>query len=162
MSAALIRLPCDPEWNFITALDANMALVQKLVNMTFRFHNAKVLKLSYVDYAAQKFHDGFPLGKELHIYNTSTIDKFGFGKFSGSFFDVLLRMEDGNPMNWRVFYGIEGESDEPPAPDVPKVFVLGENRPYVKKGRGTYIEYEGKQISLTEAKKIEKRLSEKP
>jgi hypothetical protein len=36
------------------------------------------------------------------------------------------------------------------------IFILGENRPLIKKGRSTYVMYDGKQISLTEAKKLEK------
>jgi hypothetical protein len=177
------------EWDFPTLLDSYMALVQKLINMTFNFKNARVERLSFVDYVNQRFFPNFPLEKRLCVHNTSTMDKFGYGRYSGFFFDVILRLENGNPMNFRIFYGIDEEAQEsvpgpsqepslcdpsqsgqvpeplagdpspcdplPPSGDT--IYILGADRKYVKKGRATYIEYEGKLISLTEAKKLERK-----
>ena len=167
------------EWDFPTLLDSYMALVQKLINMTFNFKNARVERLSFVDYVNRRFFPNFPLEKRLCIHNTSTMDKFGYGRYSGFFFDVILRLENGNPINFRIFYGVDeevtpaqaqvpepslAESQNPaPSGSVPDpspcdtIHILGADRKYVKKGRATYIEYEGKLISLTEAKKIERK-----
>jgi hypothetical protein len=176
-----------------------MALVQKLINMTFNFKNARVERLSFVDYVNQRFFPNFPLEKRLCVHNTSTMDKFGYGRYSGCFFDVILRLENGNPMNFRIFYGIDEEvtpasaqvpapcdtlppsgdtlrSDTSPSDTLPSagdtlhsdtspsdtspsdtINILGADRKFVKKGRATYIEYEGKLISLTEAKKLERK-----
>jgi len=179
------------EWDFPTLLDSYMALVQKLINMTFNFKNARVERLSFVDYVNRRFFPNFPLEKRLCVHNTSTMDKFGYGRYAGHFFDVILRLENGNPMNFRIFYGIDeettapaqepvpGPSPEPSQVEVPEpskepspsdtlppsgdtlhsntINILGADRKFIKKGRATYIEYEGKLISLTEAKKLERK-----
>lgn len=149
-----IKFPSEPHLGFDIHLDAYMALVQKLVNMTLNYKNVRVARLSFVDYENKDFYVDFPFNKELCIHNTSTVGKFGYGRYAGSFFDVILRLEDGNPMNLRIFYGIE--EAVPPPQDEPKMYVLGEDRRFVKKGKATYIEYEGKYISLKDAKKLEK------
>lgn len=166
-----VTLPYKEEWDFLTLLDANMALIQKLVNMTLCYKNVKVVRLSYVDYDNKRFFPNFPLEKRLCIHNTSTIDKFGYGKYAGNFFDVILRLEDGNPINYRLFYGIEEDINSTHAEEVKSnqpdvgvsdgetMFILGENRKIMKKGRFTYVSYGDKYISLTEARKVEKRKS---
>lgn len=157
MSMSYITLPYKKEWDFVTLLDANMALIQKLLNMTLCYKNVKVVKLSYVDYDNKCFYPNFPMETRLCIHNTSTIDRFGYGKYNGNFFDVILRLEDGNPINYRIFYGIDETTSSPEPQPEPTLFVLGEERKVVKKGKYTYVLYEDKLISLTEARKLEKK-----
>lgn len=159
MSMSFLTYPYNPSWDFVMMVDAHMALTQKLVNMTFNYRNVRVEKLSFVDYDNKCFFSNFPFGKQLCIHNTSTVDKFGYGRYVGNFFDVIVRLEDGNPMNLRIFYGIEGESTEVSVEKEKEgetMFILGKDRKCFKKGRATYIEYESKFISLTDAKKLEK------
>lgn len=177
MSSSFITLPSQPEWNFATLLDANMALVQKLFNMTLNLNNVKVERLSFIDYTNQCFYPNFPSQKRLSIHNTSTLEKFGFGRYAGHFFDVIARTSDGNPANYRIFYEIDETQSVPtptPAPTpvqhvkmIPSppihaqdtIYILGQDRQIIKKGRASYIEYEGKMISLTEAKKLARQVT---
>lgn len=188
MAMTYITFPYDSSDSFYVMLDKNMALVQKLFNVTFN-HQVRVEKISFIDYENKRVFPSFPFEKRLCIHNTSTLETFGHGRYAGYFFDVIVRLANGNPMNYRIFYSIEefneivNEIKEPGvnisddtligsevvAPTtlsnqdkndtINTMFILGEERPFFKRGRATYIEYNGSYISLTEAKKIEKHLS---
>lgn len=169
---------------FIDIVNSHVSVIQRIFLGALGFKHPKIERISFIDYKNKKFFPNFPFNKRLNIHNTSTLDKFGFGKYSGAFFDVIVRLEDNNPRNFRIFYEIDGVPSATPTPhpppppsppqppptpaketahnesqDDPSVFVLGYKRKFVKKGRATYIEYDGKQLSLTEAKKLEKDLS---
>lgn len=141
-------------------LSSHTALIQKLLNTTLNYKNIVIEKLSFIDYSNQTFYANFPFNKQLSIHNTSTLDKFGYGRYIGNFFDIIVRLESGNPMNLRIFYSIEKNNEDENTVQEKKqevINILGKERRYFKKGRVTYIEYEGQFISLTEAKRLEKK-----
>lgn len=129
----------------------------------------KIEKLSFINYHDRIVYDTFPFGKKLLVNNFSSFDTFGFGSYAGYFFDFIVRFHDGKPMNQRLFYDVEGE--EAPVSTITQqlpteqthdpsthMFILGEYRRYHKKGRTTYVEYSDKEITLTEARKLERSL----
>lgn len=178
------------EHKFIDVLNSHVSVIQRIFFGALGFKYVKIERISFIDYKSKTFHPNFPFNKRLNIHNTSTLDKFGFGKYSGAFFDVIVRLEDNNPRNYRIFYEIDGVSHiitqpqpqptqlspqpqlqpsiqlptiptttQQPSPTQPhQIHILGYDRICIKKGRATYIEYDGKHISLTEAKKLEKDL----
>ena len=164
-----ITFPCIQEDESIHSIIYNYtALVQKLINMTLQYRHVIVERLSFVDYTNMKISDSFHIGKQLCIHNTSTLETFGHGRYNGYFFDVIVRLPDNNPMNIRIFYGIvnphikienpqieNNEINVQTSPDT-HMMILGEYRKFFKRGRTTYIEYNDKMITLSEAKKLEK------
>lgn len=165
MSMSYITFPLDPSLDFVTNLQKEMFLVQKFVSITLGYGlSLRVERLSFVDYTNKTFHTGFPFDKQLQINNTSTMETFGFGRYNGAFFDVILRKDDGNPLNLKIFYSVAGVGDNEETKQIAEdtsnesmIYILGERRKCFKKGRGTLIEYNGKLITLTEAKKLEKK-----
>lgn len=107
-----IIFPNDPNDTFDVLVSKNRALLQKLFNMTFNYQNVTVERISFIDYTNKKIIDSFPIGKRICINNTSTIEMFGLGKYDGYFFDVILRLPNGNPMNYRIFYDIYDENNK--------------------------------------------------
>jgi hypothetical protein len=146
------------------------ATMRGVLRNTFGFGDVNVVKLSFMNYCEKCVHDSFPFNKQLVIHNISLLDKFGFGRYVGAFFDVIISIPSGNLTNHRIFYGIDGEMTPAPtaAPTaapapVPSpateqtqtVNILGQERPFVKRGRTTYVNIDGKEYTLTEARKLE-------
>lgn len=155
-----VTFALDDSQDFKTNLENHMFLIQKLVSITFGYKmSMTVERVSFVDYEKKTFYTSFPFNTQLQIHNTSTMQTFGFGRYNGAFFDVILRMNDGNPMNLKIFYGIGDETPQKQQDNM--IFILGENRKCYKKGRVTLIDYNGDMISLTEAKKLEKNEKKK-
>jgi hypothetical protein len=152
MAMSYVTFVLDNSQDFKTNLENHMFLIQKLVSITFGYKmSMTVERVSFVDYDKKAFYHSFPFNTQLHIHNTSTMQTFGFGRYNGAFFDVILRMNDGNPLNLKIFYGIDEKQQQDNM-----IFILGQNRKCYKKGRLTLIDYNGDMISLTEAKKLEK------
>ena len=176
-----------PGDSFERTLDVHMALVQKLVNTTLGYSNTRVERLSFVDYGARRFFGGFPFDTQIAIQNTATIDRIGFGKLHGYFFDCIVRFHNNNPGNLRMFYTIPGEA--PTTAHVPTkeaivvpnaketqdnpsctgtngiattMDVMGRELPCYKMGRVTYVELDGERMSLTAAKKALAGAAKKP
>jgi hypothetical protein len=161
---------------------AHALIVGNIFLKDLNYKEVKIERLSFINYANQTFYPNFPFNQPLVIHNTGSDNQFGFGNFAAKFFEVIATIDDQKPKNFRIFYEllspkttlVEALADpevqskidnkidnkapeDPPAKDPQEtIFILGENRLVIKKGRATYVMYEGKQISLTEAKKLEK------
>lgn len=149
------------------------ATMRGVLRNTFGFGDVNIVKLSFMNYGEKCVHEGFPFNKYLVIHNTSLLDKFGFGRYAGAFFDVIITIPSGNLVNHRIFYGIDGATapaTPTPLPDPVRVSsspaaapielaqtvnILGQDRPCVKRGRTTYVNIDGKEYTLTEARKLE-------
>ena len=140
------------------------ATMRGLLRNTFGFGDVNIVKLSFMNYGEKCVHEGFPFNKYLVIHNTSLLDKFGFGRYAGAFFDVIITIPSGNLVNHRIFYGIDGATPAPLPDPLPvssstelaqTVNILGQDRPFVKRGRTTYVNIDGKEYTLTEARKLE-------
>ena len=154
------------------------ATMRGVLRNTFGFGDVNIVKLSFMNYGEKCVHESFPFNKYLVIHNISLLDKFGFGRYAGAFFDVIITIPSGNLVNHRIFYGVDGATlpapsaptptplPEPvpvppvsvpsPAPSAEQtVNILGQDRPFVKRGRTTYVNIDGKEYTLTEARKLE-------
>jgi hypothetical protein len=165
---------------------AHALIIGNVFLKDLNYKEVKIERLSFINYANQTFYPNFPFNQPLMIHNTGSDNQFGFGNFAAKFFEVIATIDDQKPKNFRIFYELLApkttlvealadpevqskidnkvqevtdvtDTEEPLAKEPHEtIFILGENRPVIKKGRATYVVYEGKQISLTEAKKLEK------
>ena len=161
MCEVRVIFPFSQDQAFDTLCQEYTATMRGVLRNTFGFGgDVNVVKLSFMNYGKQCVHENFPFSKYLVIHNISLLDKFGFGRYVGAFFDVIITTPSGNLVNHRIFYGVEGETPAPQAPvHAPPaeqtVNILGQDRPFVKRGRTTYVNIDGKEYTLTEARKLE-------
>ena len=85
--------------------------MQRYFNMILNMKNVHVERISFIDYVNNIVYPSFPIGKKLCFHNTATFETFGFGRYNGHFFDVIVRLEDSNAMNYRIFYDIDIEEN---------------------------------------------------
>lgn len=163
MSISYVIFKRDPLYeDFLETLKEHMTITHKILHNTMGYDNLTIERLSFVDYKNSTFYSNFPFNKQICINNTSTVDKFGFGRFQGHFFDVIVRGKDNNPKNIRIFYGIIEEASQAieskhkELPNKDTIFILGEERPIITIGRYKYVEVDNNIISVTAARKLEK------
>lgn len=173
------KLPDGEEFKRI--VESHMVVIFNIFHKCLGYKVVVIEKISFVDYQNKGFHRRFPFNKKLTIMNTSqSLKQFGFGNFSGAFFEVIAKVDlgaSGTPINFRIFYEEEqsldtvqasGESDKTPESKCEgegekqdTMYILGADRPFIKRGRATYVSYNGTYISLTEAKKLERANAQK-
>lgn len=100
------------EETFESMIERFNAIVQEYFMKVANHKGFKIEKLSFVNYAEKTIYPTFPVNKKLSIYNFSSFDTFGFGKYEGSFFDFIVIYHNGKPMNHRVFYSMEDEIND--------------------------------------------------
>lgn len=118
MASSTITIAYTAEKDFDEQVLQITLLIQKVISVTMNMREAVVERVSFVNYHAKTIHSGFPINQPLAIHNTSTLDNFGFGRYTGNFFDVLIRIY-GNPMNLRIFYASVASPPLPTAQPVP-------------------------------------------
>lgn len=164
-------MSCD----FKKTIETYMVQIYNIFHKCLGYKIVGIEKISFVDYANKSFYMNFPFNKKLVIESTSqSLTQIGFGKYTGYFFEVVAKVEiSSKPLNFRIFFDIledDGQSitssalpirKESEENNEHKIYILGEHRTYIRKGRSKYIDYNGKQISITEARKIEKDLANK-
>ena len=183
MCEVRVIFPLSHDKGFEELCQEYTATMRGVLRNTFGFGDVNIVKLSFINYGEKCVHESFPFNQYLVIHNTSLLDKFGFGRYAGAFFDVIITIPSGNLVNHRIFYGIDGAPPPPPVPTaaptaplpdpapepVPvssspaaapteqaqTINILGQERPFVKRGRTTYVNIDGKEYTLTEARKLE-------
>ena len=138
--------------DFKKSIENFKVITNSIFHRNFGYKIVCIERLSFIDYKNESILPNFPVNQSLRIWNTDTLQRFGMGKFNGFFFDVIARVDLSNkPHNFRIFYDYEEEQQEPSNEEY--IFLLGETRKIIKKGRFKYIDYNGKLISVTQAKK---------
>ena len=178
MSETIIIFPSSKDNVFDDMCQEYYATIRNMLRNIFGLNDIHIMKLSFLNYQEKRVYPEFPVNKRLYVHNTSLLSKFGFGRYVGAFFDVIIRiLPSMNLVNMRIFYGVDdGERPSPAlaaspaiaaspalaasqaiAPEEKYVNILGQDRILIKRGRTSYVNIDGKEYTLTEARKLESK-----
>ena len=203
MSETMIVFPFSKDKVFDDLCQDYAATMRDALRNILGIHDISIVKLSFLNYNEKYVYEEFPVNTKLYIHNTSLLSKFGFGRYVGAFFDVIIRVPSGNLVNMRMFYAPETAPETAPeavpeavpkaapqaspqaapeavpkaspqaapeavpkaAPECPSTSaappptmnILGQERVVIKRGRTTYVNIDGKEYTLTEARKLENK-----
>lgn len=168
MSETMIVFPFSKDKVFDDLCQDYAATMRDALRNILGIHDINIVKLSFLNYNEKYVYEEFPVNTKLYIHNTSLLSKFGFGRYVGAFFDVIIRVPSGNLVNMRMFYAPEAAPEAVPkaAPECPSTSkaappptmnILGQERIVIKRGRTTYVNIDGKEYTLTEARKLENK-----